>query len=257
MKPKSGIAIARELWDEMKSSLPPYPAGVAAVPEPIERTAFFPGGLGLWMEGHDVEFEFPTGQCMVVGQDFNTVKTYCRAREAKSEINSSRTWQILRRLLATFSIPMQSCFYTNAYMGLRASGPETGRFPGAHDAPFVDRCSAFFARQLAVAQPKLILMLGMEPLRVLGPRLFRIKSPRMISVCETIYAPLRFGYGNVAVVVLTHPSLYHANVGRRRYGGFAGVEAERAMVRDAKTAVAWGTLREVGHESRLGSGDKA
>ena len=225
----------------MEASLPPHPAGVAAVPAPIERTAFFPGGLGLWMEGHDREFEFPIGQCMVVGQDFNPVKTYRRAREAKSEVNSSRTWQILRQLLATFHIPLESCFYTNVYMGLRARGLEIGRFPGANDAHFVDRCSAFFARQLAVAQPKLILMLGMEPLRALGNPLFGIEATRTISACETIYAPLPFGYGNVAVVVLTHSSLYHATVGRRRYAGFVGAEAEKAMVRDAKTAVAWST----------------
>ena len=234
--------MARELWDEMKASLPPYPAGVAAVPEPIERTAFFPGGLGLWVEGHSLEFEFPVGQCMVVGQDFNTVETYNRAREAKSEVNSSRRWQVLRHLLTTFDIPLESCFYTNAYTGLRATGPETGRFPGAHDARFVERCPNFFARQLAVAQPNLILMLGMGPLRALGSRLFGIEVPRTISACENIHAPLNFGYRNVAVVVLTHPSFYHANVVRRRYAGLAGAEAERAMVWDAKRAVASGML---------------
>ena len=76
-------AIAKELWGEIDSTIPPYPAGVVPVPEPIERTAFFPGGLGLWMEECGVSSEFPTGQIMVVGQDFNTVATYNRARALK------------------------------------------------------------------------------------------------------------------------------------------------------------------------------
>src|SRR5207248_9450617 len=87
--------VARELWAELDSVVPPYPAGIVAVPQPIEGTAFFPGGLGLWMEGRGVSSEFPAGQIMVVGQDFNTVATYNRARLLQSEVGTSRTWQNL------------------------------------------------------------------------------------------------------------------------------------------------------------------
>ncbi len=34
----------------------------------------------------------------------------------------------------------------------------------------------------------------------------------------------------VTMLALTHPSLRNANVGRRRYGGFSGGEAELAML---------------------------
>jgi hypothetical protein len=34
------------------------------------------------------------------------------------------------------------------------------------------------------------------------------------------------------VVVLTHPSFYYANVGRRKYGQFTGAEAEKGMIAD-------------------------
>ena len=174
---------------------------------------------------------------MVVGQDFNTVATYERALRNRSEIGGSRTWQVLRRLLVGFNIRPEWCFYTNAYMGLRAAGPETGRFCGARDNEFVNRCAIFFSRQLAVARPKLILMLGMEPLRMLGPRLFGITAPRTLMACDNFYPRVCLDYGDAAIVVLTHPSLYYANVGRRRYLRLVGADAEAAMVRDAISAI--------------------
>jgi hypothetical protein len=35
----------------------------------------------------------------------------------------------------------------------------------------------------------------------------------------------------LTLIALTHPSLRNANVGRRRYGGFSGGEAELAMLK--------------------------
>ena len=174
---------------------------------------------------------------MVVGQDFNTVTTYEQALQNRSEIGSSQTWHVLRRLLVEFNIRPERCFYTNAYMGLRAAGPETGRFCGARDSGFVNRCAVFFSRQLAVARPRLILMLGMEPLRMLGPRLFGIKAPRTLMACDNFYPRVTLDYGDAAIVVLTHPSLYYANVNRRRYLRLVGADAEAAMVRDAVSAI--------------------
>ena len=239
MSAKSAEAVARELWAEMESMVQPYATGVVAVPELIERTAFFPGGLGLWMEKGAVLTQFPVRQIMVVGQDFNTLAKYEAARALKSEVGSSRTWQNLQRVFARFNIPLQRCFFTNVYMGLRAVGPETGRFPGARDPAFVDRCINFFQRQMIVARPKLILTLGWEPLRVLAPRVFGIKAPATLSACDEIYSPVHFPHGDGAVVALTHPSLYNANVFRRRYAGFVGIEAEKAMVDAARSVVRW------------------
>jgi hypothetical protein len=221
----------------MGRTVAPFPTGVSPVPEPIEGTAFFPGGLGLWMEEPDHDSDFPVGGCMVVGQDFNTVATYERALQSQSELRGSQTWHVLSRLLVRFDIRPERCFYTNAYMGLRAGGPETGRFPGARDSDFVNRCAIFFSRQLAVARPRLLLMLGMEPLRMLGPSLFGIKVPPTLKACDNFYPRQNLDYGETAIVVLTHPSLYYANVSRRRYLRLVGADAEAAMVRDARSAV--------------------
>ncbi|MGH9627870.1 MAG: hypothetical protein ACRD7E_05970, partial [Bryobacteraceae bacterium] len=154
MSSHAGASVAQTLWVEMASMVTPYPAGVVAVPEPIQGTAFLPGGLGLWLNGNDALRPFPNDQIMVVGQDFNTLATYEVARKLGSEVNSSSTWRNIRRIFRELNVPLQNCFFTNFYMGLRAAGPETGRFPGARDREFVKRCVRFFERQMEVARPK-------------------------------------------------------------------------------------------------------
>lgn len=216
--------------------MPPYPPGVLAVPEPIARTGFFPGGLGLWLEQDDALYPLPK-EFMVVGQDFNTFATYERARTCGSEVNSSSTWRNVRKIFPKLNVPLMDCFFTNVYMGLRAVGPETGRFPGARDRGFVGRCINLFKRQLEVAQPKIILTLGAEAPRILGHNIFGFQPPRAISRCDQTYGPFIVKHGKVALVALTHPALYFANVARRRFGDRTGIQAEGAMVQAAKALI--------------------
>ena len=117
-------------------------------------------------------------------------------------------------------------------MGLREGGRETGRFPGARDKGFVQRCLAFFIKQLDVIQPKLILTLGLEPIRVLATHLFHEAAPKSLTSCADIYRSVSLPHGRVTVVALTHPSFYHANVWRRRYGQLTGAESEKGMIAD-------------------------
>jgi uracil-DNA glycosylase len=222
-----------QLWREMHAAVSPFPPGVAEVPQPIKGTAFFPGGLGLWLHENASRGDFPTGQIMVVGQDFNSVKAYKEAVLAGTEVGSSATWRALQKLLCASDISFNRCFFTNLYMGLRKEGPETGKFPGAHDEPFVQRCMAFFVRQLEVVQPKLILTLGLEPIQVLAKHLLHVTAPKSLTSCVDIYRSVSLPHGRVTVVALTHPSFYHANVWRRRYGELTEAEAERAMIVDA------------------------
>lgn len=220
---------AKRLWDEMARTLPPYPKGVVPVPVPIRGTAFFPGGLGLWLdELGNAEPETP--EVMVVGQDFNTLASYEVARAKGSEIESSQTWRNIEKVFPKLGLSFRNCFCTNFYMGLRESGPETGTFPGARDPEFVQRSARFFERQLDVMRPKLIVTLGLAPLAAIGKHMFRIPTPSTLSNCVDVYRDLPAAHGSVALVALTHPSLYFANVGRRRFQGLEGIDAESAMV---------------------------
>ncbi len=228
----SGLDTAEQLWREIDSAASPYPEGVVEVPESIQGIAFFPGGLGLWLGNNAVNAELPVGQIMVVGQDFNSVKAYELARQRGTEVGISPTWKVLQEILRASNICPEKCFFANLYMGLRVKGRETGRFPGAKDKPFVRRCITFFERQLEVGRPKLIMALGIEPFRVLAKPVFDLDRPKTLTACAEIYPSVQLAHGSATVVALTHPSLSHLNIGRRKYGQLAGAEAEKAMIAD-------------------------
>jgi len=52
------------------------------------------------------------------------------------------TWRNLYRLLAAAGVPESSCFFTNAYVGLKAGDDPTGHFPGADDPSSPDGAEA-------------------------------------------------------------------------------------------------------------------
>ena len=228
---------ARLLWREMQSTVVTYPDGVGAVPEPIEGTAFLPDGYGLWRDLGSTMCAFPTEQIMIVGQDFNSRAAYEEARLIGTETQTSPTWRNLISILSSVEVAPERCFFTNVYMGLRDGGPETGRFAGASDPGFVACCLQFFERQLEVSRPRLILLLGLEPLRVLSRSLLNLPAPATLTASAGIYdAASRAGGSSAVVVALTHPSFYHANVWRRRYGILTGRVAEQAMIGDGYQA---------------------
>ncbi len=225
----------------------PYPKGVVPVPEQIPGTAFFPGGSGLWQAtGSDVLPPFPFGKVMVLGHDFHSEIGYHQSLAKRGENLKGPTWRNLLRLLSEAGIEAGQCFFTNAYMGLRAGSNTTGKFPGAYDHGFVERCQSFLAEQIAVQQPRLILTLGNyvpSILATLSSDIDAWRNSRTLTQLDALGVPLvadvrfREDYSwNTTVVALTHPSLRPANVGRRRYKELRGHEAEVAMVRAAINA---------------------
>src|SRR5665213_286871 len=203
MQPVIGESPAKQLWQEMKELVSPFPSGVEEVPAPMRGTAFFPGGLGLWLPESGTPVELPTGQIMVVGQDFNTRRAYEEAMGRGTEVDISRTWQVLQELLPKLGVSLGQCFFTNVYMGLRKEGPETGRFPGARDKHFVERCIKFFRKQLEVVRPKLIITLGVEPFRVLADNFRPGGPPKTLTACTEIYT-VSLAHGDTTFVALTH-----------------------------------------------------
>ncbi len=226
---------AAALWEEISLAFPSYPAGVVPVPSPIAGTAFFPGGLGLLL---DESGGLESGSCgvMVVGQDFNTAATYERAWRIGTELDISQTWRNIRIVFPKLGLSPRQCFFTNFYVGLRQTGPETGVFPGELDQTFVHRCARFFERQMEVMKPQLVVTLGSAPLKAIGREVFQIPVPRKLSACVDVYQNLPAAHGRVALCGLTHPCMYFANVHRRRFLGYRGLEAERAMVQHANGA---------------------
>ncbi len=71
----------------------------------------------------------PVGGVMVLGHDFYSEAGFRRFAK-RGESTKGPTWRNLLALLARVGIGPERCFFTNAYMGLRAGSRNTGRFPG-------------------------------------------------------------------------------------------------------------------------------
>ena len=223
--------------------------GVKPVKEMITRTAFFPGGSGLWLGRSGSWYmpsdrpDMPEGKVMVLGNDFGQKWWHEKCLRENARDWKSKTWMYLRLLLQDAGIQPEDCFFTNAYMGLRSTGKSTGPSPGMVDPKFVEHCQLFFlGKQLPVQKPRLILVLGAEARKFiaqLSPDLAEWKECKTFtglddSVVGPVVKKVRFnGSKPVTVVALVHPSRRKGNVWRRRYRGKKGEAAELAMLEDA------------------------
>lgn len=222
----------------------PYPAGVVAPWGRISGASFFPGGWGLWGTAADHPLpKMPIGGVMVLGHNFDCEDGFAYSLAHEGENLKGPTWRTLRRVLTQAGIALEACFFTNAYMGLKAGSEPTGKFPGAQDAAFVSRCQWFLGEQLRVQQPRLLLTLGKEAPLVLTPLSPALQQAwagvRTLSEMDAqgsgLVGPIQFTempYPTV-VVALTHPANRVPNVARRQYRGLVGDTAEQVLLRDA------------------------
>jgi hypothetical protein len=234
---------AVKLWAEHAPEAG-YPPKVLPVPKPIRGTSFFPGGFGLWNpESSEVLPAFPYGGTMILGHDFHSETGYKASLQRGHESLTQPTWRNLLILLDTAGITLESCFFTNVFMGLREGRATTGRFPGASDLAFVAHCMRFLFRQIDLQRPSLIVTLGIHAPKMLAPlspglaqwstgtgiKHLDNAGPLLSRIEVTGIADYR-----TTAVALIHPSLRHASVRHRRYRDLGGNEAELAMLREAK-----------------------
>ncbi len=236
-----------ELFRAM-AAVSPYPPGVLPIQERISGTAFFPGGDGVWRSSTTREATAPF-PIMILGQDFDSRAGFERALARGSEVpaesdqwKANPTWRNLIALFGRVGIEPSACFFTNAFMGLRESAENTGRFPGAKDKDFAGRCRAFLSVQIRAVQPRLVFTLGSWVPRFLAegiPELSHWKESRSLRDLDRVgplAANVRLipqGGSVVTVAALTHPSLRNVNVGRRRYASLHGDDAELRLISDA------------------------
>jgi hypothetical protein len=142
----------------------PYPKGVAPMPRYFGGPSFFPGGTGLT----DAPVEgalppWPLDGVMIVAHNFDCEAGYARALHMPPSAlarDTSVTRRTLDHLLTEAGIPLEQCFYTNAFVGLKEGDDSIGVFPGSRNEDFVRRCQGFLLAQAQLQQPQLMLSLG-------------------------------------------------------------------------------------------------
>jgi hypothetical protein len=160
---QTGMKLVSNLFRTMDEIVAPamYPLHVIKVEARIAGTAFFPGGSGLFLEGREPEtVEFPFGGVMILGHNFDSETGFRESLLRGREKLNSGTWRSLIALLRAAQVPMEQCFFTNAFMGL-CSGDNSLEYRGRDDERFRAACISFLKTQIAFQQPSLILTLGL------------------------------------------------------------------------------------------------
>jgi len=136
------------------------PESVRRVGEPIDGTAFFPGGHGIW-RGRDphgpLPAYFPDRPVMFVAHNFDKVAGYERSRKRGVEALGAATWKNLVSYISFAGLHPEECFFTNALMGLQPS-KALGKLKTT--TLFREQCRVFLGEQIAFVQPRLIVALG-------------------------------------------------------------------------------------------------
>jgi hypothetical protein len=94
----------------------------------INGTAAFPGGSGLWRGDRTngaLPKYFPSEPIMFIAHNFDSQRSHDRSLLRGSESTKSPFWKHLRAYLDHAYIPLGTCFFTNALMGLQP-GSATG-----------------------------------------------------------------------------------------------------------------------------------
>lgn len=138
-----------------------YPAGVIPVPAYLRGTAFFSAAAGLVMHSLDGHLPpFPFGGVMFVGNNLDSETAFLRRlHSGQAHGDPERpmlTWRNLYRLLSAADVSPSDCFFTNAFVGLKAGDDPRGRFPGAGDPEFRIWCRRFLEEQIAVMGPAVV-----------------------------------------------------------------------------------------------------
>ena len=141
-----------------------YPPGMSPFPFRLTGQGFFPGGDGLWRSETELHRPssglLPVGGAVFVGNDFGTLPSFRKLRSKGFE--NPLTWKHLKERIRRAGLPPSQMFFTNAIMGLRSSNGARAldKRIWANDPAFIDFCGKFFAYQMAVLRPRLVVILG-------------------------------------------------------------------------------------------------
>ncbi|WP_170170185.1 uracil-DNA glycosylase family protein [Hymenobacter perfusus] len=213
----------------------------------VKGRAFFPGGKGTFDDSSIISDK----PIMVVGQDFDVEANFSKAEAAGQEnIKQNPTWRNLLALLEEVRISPQSCFFTNAIMGVRVDlspgsqnkQKNTGDSPAFKHPDFIIECQDFFLKQLEMQRPRLILVLGKMPAKFLATMVEDLRPWKQLQTIteidnagQQLMCDATFSNDvKTTLVLLTHPSFRHLNIQKRRYkNNLTGAEAELEMLKDA------------------------
>jgi hypothetical protein len=191
-----------------------YPKGMVACPGKycaIRGQSFFPGGRG------HIGDDLPVGGIMYLGHNFDKVSGFVDSVNRGREENL--TWRKIREgVLPTLS--ENQIWFTNFFMGLIDGPTNIGALKRTEDfSNYESDCWDFFKLQVHLQNPKVIVALGKEVVRVLGPE-HRMNVPQWLLEDKDPYGLLRLkahAANTIHKGAISHTTIvpgYHPSYGR-------------------------------------------
>ena len=192
----------------------------------LKRTAFFPGGVGLWKSSDNPIL--PVGGVLFLGSDWGDVESFDKGGEGEAD-GDNRTWKGLRKIVSLAKIPQDHIFCTNAWPCLRAGARAIGgAAPGSKDPEFTRRCRVFFLRTIELMRPKLVVPLGILATSFVASLTPAESSPwGKVSSWRQIDPKPVWRRRDFNVVPIVHPSMPN----RHHRQNAKTIEAEAELIR--------------------------
>jgi hypothetical protein len=216
------------LFSKLDAIVDAYPNGIGKLETRIGGPMFFPGGAGLWSCTADGPLPtMPRRGTMVLGPIF----------DRGEEDRGGPTWRGLQQLLVGFD--PNDCFFTNFFAGVVS---EAGASPSS--PWFFVQCREMWIEQLRAQRPSLVLALGARvPALIadLSAELMHFRGAKSLAQLDAeghawIDNVTVDGLPPFAIAAVTPLSFRHLNVGKRRWAGRIGADAERVILEEARRA---------------------
>jgi hypothetical protein len=137
----------------------PMPDKLKHVRPELPKPAFFPAGTGIIYHGKS-QRSLPKEGVMCLAHNFGTVKYYNSLKKRGGESLKTYTWGHLLPFLKDCKIPTETCFFTNALMGVMEAKSNLETVGGHEGEEFRKGCLAVFHASLSLQRPSLVLALG-------------------------------------------------------------------------------------------------
>lgn len=228
-----------ELLFQELSKYDKYPIKMKKILGEIKGIGFFPSAKGIFTPDNTISNK----EIMVLGQDGEAELDFKQSINNGQENLNAPTWRNLINLLKESNNTLENCFFTSAIMGIRTGNKSSGKSPAFRYNNFITFCRNFFVKQLTLQKPKLIIVLGIDPLQVIFPlakplyKWERIKNfenldKNKLQLLKNVTFEEIPNY-KVNIVVITHPRERELNIKRRRFLTYQGNEAEVKLIQTA------------------------
>ncbi len=225
-------------------SLKHYPLeDMHPVPE-MKPFGFFPGGYGMYNESVQID----KIKYMLLGQDFDTLEHFNKLSNDGENKEVVKTWIYLignntkKGLLQNCDINPNECFFTNAIMGLRVSGKNSGASPAWKHPEFIDECKNFFVNnQLSLFKNlEIIFVMGKEVAHFIANTSSPNEFPQWHTINriadlydENYFRCIDYNGRKIKFIFMTHPSLANSNLSKRWGRDGKGYKKEIEYIRKA------------------------